>query len=157
MRHCRNTPLECISQSATILSCSSVGQTRHVSTSGRRTNVKSPWVRLMLVSHWPAFKRGSGCVMHALVPCSIFSRMTHGNKALNREENQHKRPKIMIVCVPRMHVCISSVCVFLKIDSGISRALFIAEKLLSGVMCDSVHVSKRIKGGHSGGPDWRAG
>lgn len=38
----------------------------------------------------------------------------------------------MIVCSPCMHVLISCVCVcesvLLKIDSGISRALFIAEK-----------------------------
>lgn len=53
-------------------------------------------------------KGGGGRAAHALVPCSIFSR----NEPLDREEqNQHGRPKIMIVSSPCMHVHISCVCV----------------------------------------------
>lgn len=99
---------------------------------GRRTwhwGLKLPTRRRVHLPHRLAHKRDGVCVMNALVPCSIFSCSTRSNKTLNHEEeNQHGRPKVMTVCSPCVHVRISGVCVFLKIDPGISRALFIAVK-----------------------------
>lgn len=51
-------------------------------------------------------KRCSGCVTRALTLLSIFSP---NNKPLNYEEGDGP-PKIMIVCSPCLHVCISCAC-----------------------------------------------
>lgn len=103
---------------------------QHKWTAGKRDNKAWNYPRWGSCTSHNDRPHKRGRVTHALVPCSVFSRATHtATKLLDRdEENQHGRPKIMIVCSPCMHVHIACVCVLLKIESGISRALFIAVK-----------------------------